>query len=196
MKKSVAFGLSTVANRPTAMTPERLATIYDYLERGNNVTAVAKAAGISPQTLRDWYERGRSLSLSTTNPTEIESIYIEFAEKCDRAMAMAEIRNVETLRKASADDPKWAAWWLERARPDEWGLTRKTEISGPDGSAINISLDPNVINNRLEMLIAQAEADDPIGDIVETEETEPDVFTTLVEEATTQPASKETQKKI
>ena len=45
-----------------------------------------------------------------------------------------------------------AAWYLERANPQEWGLVRRTEVTGADGGAIQVDVD--AVNRKLEALIA------------------------------------------
>lgn len=48
-------------------------------------------------------------------------IFSEFSEAVKKAASEAEVRNVLTIRDASAKTWQAAAWWLERRYPEKWG---------------------------------------------------------------------------
>ncbi|HIG46252.1 MAG TPA: hypothetical protein EYQ20_07465 [candidate division Zixibacteria bacterium] len=94
------------------LTETTQATIRAALEAGNTRAAAARAAGITPETLRLWMRKGekqaagRHRTLART---------VEQAEARAETEAMAEIR-------AAWQRGEWraAAWWLERRRPETY----------------------------------------------------------------------------
>lgn len=138
--------------RPTLLNESKMGAIVDFLERGNTFTATAKAVSINPVTLAQWIKRGRELSMLNRELDEQERMFVDFSMAVEKARAMAEIRALEKIRQAGDSSWQAAAWYLERANPQEWGLVRRTEVTGADGGAIQV--DVEAVNRRLEALIA------------------------------------------
>ena len=138
--------------RPTLLNESKMTAIVDFLERGNTFTATAKAVGINPVTLAQWIKRGRELSMLNRELNEQEQMFVDFSMAVEKARAMAEIRALEKIRQAGDSSWQAAAWYLERANPQEWGLVRRTEVTGADGGAIQVDVD--AVNRKLEALIA------------------------------------------
>lgn len=114
--------------RKTKLTPERQTKILNAIRAGAYMETAAAAAGVNKETLYAWLKRGN---------VEPESIFGAFVEAVHEAQASAELRDVLTLSKAAADgDWRAAAWRLERKFPKRWGLTTKTELSGPNGGPV------------------------------------------------------------
>ena len=143
--------------RPTILTETKMKAITDLLERGNTYTASAKAVGINPATLSQWVRRGKELSMLSRQLDETERSFVEFSQAVEKARATAEIRAVEKIRQAGDSSWQAAAWYLERANPQDWGLIRRTEITGANGGAIEI--DVEAVNRKLEALIANTVID-------------------------------------
>jgi hypothetical protein len=122
-----------MAGRQTKLTTEVQDRIVAALRAGNYQETAAAYAGISRTAFFDWLERGRN---------EPESIYAVFLDAVEKAKADAEVRDVALIDKA-AHDGSWqaAAWKLERKFPNKWGRVNRTEISGPDGSAVKVEMD-------------------------------------------------------
>ena len=118
--------------RNTKLTAEVQSAIVAALRAGNYQETAAAYAGISEATFYAWLERGRN---------EPQSIYSEFLEAVERAKAAAEVRDIALIDKA-AQDGSWqaAAWKLERKYPNRWGRINRTEISGPEGAAVQIEV--------------------------------------------------------
>ena len=120
--------------RNTKLNAEVQSQIVAALRAGNYQEVAAAYAGISEATFYAWLERGRK---------EPQSIYSEFLEAVERAKAAAEVRDIALIDKA-AQDGSWqaAAWKLERKYPNRWGRVSRTEISGPEGSAVQVVVSP------------------------------------------------------
>lgn len=83
--------------------------IIDILEGGSTILTAARAVGVHRATLHRWLARGENARLGTT--------FREFFDAVQAAEAHAEIRAANLIQQGMRDDPKWAAWYLERRRP-------------------------------------------------------------------------------
>lgn len=158
--------MSPKTGRPTLLTETKMEAIVDFLERGNTFTATAKAVGVNPVTLKSWIRKGHELSLLSRELTEKEQMFVDFSTAVEKARAMAEIRALEKIRQAGDSSWQAAAWYLERANPQEWGLIRRTEITGADGGAIQV--DVEAVNRKLEALIANVVDAEVVPDASDT----------------------------
>lgn len=122
--------------RKTKLTKDLQDRIVMAIQAGNYAKIAAEMVGIGETTFYRWMEEG--------SKPEGRKLYREFRESIKRAEAQAEVANVARIRQA-ADDGTWqaAAWYLERKHNERWGRKDRLaqEISGPDGSAVTISLD-------------------------------------------------------
>jgi len=145
------------SGRPTMLNETKMKAITDLLERGNTYTASAKAVGINPATLAQWIRKGRELTMLSRELDDSEQLFVDFFTAVEKARATAEIRAVEKIRQAGDSSWQAAAWYLERANPQDWGLIRRTEITGANGGAIEI--DVEAVNRKLDALIANVVVD-------------------------------------
>ena len=77
------------------------------------MSAAAKAAGVSRQTVYNWLERGRAARSGKLRA---------FADAVDQAEAEAEVTAVACIRTAmEAGDWRAAVEYLKRRHPDRWG---------------------------------------------------------------------------
>lgn len=102
--------------RPTKLTKEIQNTIVRHVKAGNYLETAAAAAGINKSTLYDWLKRGAN---------EPDSIFSEFSNAVDMAMAQSEIEMIKRLRKHEATSGAPIQWRLERRFPDRWGRKEK-----------------------------------------------------------------------
>jgi len=145
------------AGRPVLLNEDKMKAITDLLERGNTYTASAKAVGINPATLSQWVRKGKELQMLSRELDTTEQLFVEFSLAVEKARAVAEVRAVEKIRQAGDSSWQAAAWYLERANPQDWGLVRRTEITGAEGGAIQIDVES--VNRKLEALIANTVID-------------------------------------
>lgn len=148
--------------RSTLLTPELTATITDLLRRGNYLTTVAKAVGLSPHTLSVWLKRGNDLIAEERDYDEYEQVFVNYAIEVEKARARAEINAVEVIRNAMPSQWQAAAWYLERTNNPQWGRTVRTEVTGAEGGPIQVDTD-SVLRKleALEQRYIDAEVVDP-----------------------------------
>ncbi|MDP3767724.1 MAG: hypothetical protein Q8S13_06890 [Dehalococcoidia bacterium] len=116
--------------RPTKLTPEIAARIFQALRAGNNRPAAAHYGGISQETFQTWMRRGRAARAG---------IHRDFLVGVEKAEADAQIASVAIIQSAARKTWQAAAWWLERKFPQEWGRRERMEVSGPDGGPIPLA---------------------------------------------------------
>lgn len=104
------------------LSDSRIATVLEALRIGCSRRVAAASAGISDDTLRRWASRSPMLQL------EIE-----------KAEAEATMAAVESVRRAAiCGDWRASAWWLERRKPEEWGLRRQGDQAS-EALAVRVS---------------------------------------------------------
>ena len=86
--------------RPTKLTPERQRLIVKLLEKGNLISTVCDAVGISEAAFCEWIEKGEGQELRPGRGRTGDQIYVEFAEATKRARARAETELLNRIEKA------------------------------------------------------------------------------------------------
>lgn len=104
------------AGRPTVMTPEILTKLEIAFKLGEDDRLACSYAGISPSTLYDYQKK-----------------FPEFAEQKEQ-WKKNPIHRARMALFNSLDDPKWAAWLLERKCKEEFST--RQEITGRDGESL------------------------------------------------------------
>jgi transposase len=104
--------------RPTKLSQAVTATVVRYLKDGAYIETACAASGVSKTRLYEWLKQARDddeLGLEDTP-------HQEFRDAVEEALALAELRDLETVSKA-AKKGNWtaAAWRLERRNPKRWG---------------------------------------------------------------------------
>ncbi len=108
--------------RPTKLTPEVHDKIVTAIRAGNYIETASAYAGISKPSLYAWLKRGAA---------EASGPYHDFSAAVEKALAEAEMRDVDVITQAAAANWQAAAWRLERKFPDRWGRRMVTlEHSG------------------------------------------------------------------
>jgi transposase-like protein len=83
--------------------------LLESLAEGNSRNTAAALNGIDPATLSRWLSRGQQASRG--------SQFRAFSEEVAMAEAAARGRALRILNRHMQDQPKWAAWFLERRDP-------------------------------------------------------------------------------
>jgi transposase-like protein len=101
--------------RPSIELTEALRNkIVLAIRAGNYVETAARLNGVSKSLLYEWLKRG-----NIRRPPE-GCPYVALVEAIQEALAYAEARDLEAIRKAATKDWKAAAWRLERRFPKRW----------------------------------------------------------------------------
>ena len=105
--------------RPTKLTKEIINEICQLLRAGSYIETACNFVGLHKDTYYRWAKEGARAKGG------IKKI---FSDSVKKAIAEAEIRDLEEIRKNDSWQSK--AWRLERRFPDRWGNRQKVELSG------------------------------------------------------------------
>lgn len=108
------------------------AAVVDAIGKGHTIRDACALAGIHHTQFYRWMERGEQ-----GRPGSAYRAFFD-AVKAAEAELMGECLDI--LTTGMKDDPKWAAWMLERRRPADYGKPEKVEHSGPDGGPLVVEL--------------------------------------------------------
>lgn len=100
--------------------------IVDAIMGGNYRNIAAGYAGIAPETLTRWMERGEA---------KPGSLYGRFRQAVLKAEADAHAAAVALVMAAAKDDPAHAKWWLARKFPEQWADKSRLQVEGVAGGA-------------------------------------------------------------
>jgi hypothetical protein len=128
--------------------------ICDAIRAGVRPEVAAVYAGVGARTFYRWMQAGRAVGA--------ESVYVEFVEAVELALAEWEARDVLLIGEAAKDDWRAAAWRLERRLPGIYGRRERHEIANADNVSFRItagpSFDPDKLTvEELEQLLALTE---------------------------------------
>ena len=96
------------------LTPALREKIVLAIKAGNYVETAARLSGVSKSLLYEWLKKGNAKRPPPECP------YVALVEAIQNALAYAEARDLDAIRKAAAKDWKAAAWRLERRFPKRW----------------------------------------------------------------------------
>jgi transposase len=140
------------------LTPERQSRIVEALTQGNYMETSARYAGITPQGMYKWLNRGnaeRSRINDGDEPQPKENVYVDFVEAVEKARAQSEMRNVGLIQKAAVDGTWQAsAWWLERSFPKRWGRSDRVEHTGADGGPLEVQVTMDELEEKVGQLLS------------------------------------------
>lgn len=118
--------------RPLELTPEVQRIICDHLSAAMTIPVACSAAGVSESAYHEW--RGRA--------PEGEP-FAGFLEATTAARLRGRKRLELTVVKAATSDWRAAIAVLERQYRDDW--SKRTEVSGPDGGAVQAQVQVQVV---------------------------------------------------
>jgi transposase len=130
--------------RPTVLTPALINQVASLLRSGCLIETAAAAVGITRETLYAWLRKAAKLEIlrqtefSAERPFELtgeDALLIDFSDTYKKALAIAELQNVATIKRASRKYWQAAAWLLERRYPQRWGRRIRAEITALDDEA-------------------------------------------------------------
>lgn len=121
---------------PSKFTPERVAIIIKTLKAGNYRKIAAEYAGASYPVFNKWMRIGEQGK---------DPIFVKFRADVLAAEREAEIRCVQRVVDAAAEDWKAAGWWLERKNHARWGKKDQIKHSGegaPGSGSVKVVIVP------------------------------------------------------
>lgn len=127
----------------TAEWPTMEARILAALRAGNYLSTAAEAAGLHPQTLSSYLERGEA-----DREHERNTPYAAFFEAVKKARGEGEAALVARIARAGHDSWQANAWLLERQYPERWG--RRDRVGLEHSGRVNVSHDE--IDREIERL--------------------------------------------
>jgi hypothetical protein len=114
--------------RPSKCTPEFIAAVCKQIRAGLSRRLACVRSGLAQGADGPWMQRGRNG----------EEPYATFVAEVSKAEADFLAGMTDVVVSGAADDPKLALAVLERRAPEDWAKTERTELSGPNGSAIRV----------------------------------------------------------
>jgi len=145
--------------RKTLLNNDRLEAITTMLRAGAYIDDSCKSVGISTTSFFNWIARGkvqreRQAAGLQVDPDEVPFLeFLEAIEIADAEGIIGHVMNIDTAAKNGA----WqaSAWILERKQPKKWGRSDRTEISGPDGGAIQINVSTEELERKVNRILEQ-----------------------------------------
>ena len=128
-----------MAGRPSKLTPERKRRFIKALKAGSTREAACSYAGIGTSSFQRWMKKGQK---------EDKGQYREFRVTVETVEAEVELMCNRRIMESAQDDPKWAAWWLERRRRSSYAQTIKQEHTGADGGPLEVTFDIGTIKTE------------------------------------------------
>ena len=107
--------------RPTKLTKALQEQICELLRWGNYIETACHYCEISKKSLYEWMKLGNQ---------EEKGIHRDFLNAINKAMAEAEMRDVQNIHNAAKTDWKASAWRLERKFPKKWGRMERLDNDG------------------------------------------------------------------
>jgi hypothetical protein len=111
---------------------ENLQQLIQALRNGSDLETACAFAGVSSQEVYRGLERGKFEAekiLAGSEANAEESQNLELWQTLKKARADAIVQNVAFVQKAARNgDWKAAAWWLERAVPEQYGKRTPKQV--------------------------------------------------------------------
>jgi rubrerythrin len=119
--------------RDSKLTKEREEKIAQAIERGKSINSAARMAGISPQTVYNWLDRGED---------EANTVYRDFFERITRAKGYGEDKYFNVIWEMAKEegDHRFLASLMKQRYPDSWGDTD----TGVKADSVTIEVSENV----------------------------------------------------
>jgi len=115
-------------DRDSKLTKQRQEEIAQAIENGKSMQSAARMAGVTPQTVYNWLDRGKD---------QDEGIYKECFERITHAKGHGEDKYFSTIWEMAKEegDHRFLASLMKQRYPDSWGETD----TGVDADTIEVS---------------------------------------------------------
>lgn len=130
--------------RPCKLTPEIQEKISEYLANGCYLETAAACAGIVKNTLYDWMRIA-----AKDNEEGKQTKFTSFSDAVEKAMAEAEMKDINRIEDAAKKNWFAAAWRLERRNPKRWALAKRPdEVDDDNKPTTNITLNYSLKSHK------------------------------------------------
>lgn len=107
---------------------------FPLIAEGNFAEVVYMSLGISKSTYFRWLAQGEQDEIENR-----QSIYRDFLDSKNEADSIAEMKNVENIKRAAIDGTWQAsAWLLERKHKNRWSQKQDITLSGNPDAPLEI----------------------------------------------------------
>lgn len=116
--------------RDSKLSKEREEQIAQAIEQGKSLNSAARMAGVTPQTVYNWLDRGEG---------QEEGVYADFFDRIARAKGHGEDFYFGLALELAREngDHRFIASLMKQRYPDSWGDT-ETGVEAGEGTVINI----------------------------------------------------------
>lgn len=136
--------------RPPKLTPELIETIQNGIMLGNYLSVVAASCGVHRDAIYEWLKRG-----NRDRTAGLDNLYTRFADATKKAMAIAEMDAVQTIRQAGSVGIWQArAWWLERFHHNRWSHKERMDMTVRQKSDVE-DMTPEEREELIDKLVAK-----------------------------------------
>lgn len=139
------------------LTPEKIELVRQLLEEGHYAVTVQRAVGISHTTWHTYIDYGQEIQdrleaeeITEADLTDSDRLYLDFIEAVKEAEAIAEMKALNTITKASIKQWQAAAWYLERKFKDRWGRETQHDTTGANALDKFLSVMERAADEALE----------------------------------------------
>ncbi len=132
---------------PSKLTPEIQEQIVKAISIGAYIETAAAYAGITKDTLYKWLKRGAK---QRSGP------YKNFSDAVGKAIAVAEMRDVQRIDKAGETQWQAVAWRLERKHPKKWGRKEIMRLETEDTKDSSFR-EPQDLHQAIVSIVERAE---------------------------------------
>ena len=151
--------------RPRRLSPTILSDLVQVLADGNYIATACQYVGIGESTFYEWRARGQSeverlamqgldgesMAYEACSGDAVEALdrcpepfdpdewpFVVFSYQTERARARAEVDTLRLISKAADNSWRAAAWFLERTKPERYGLRQGVNLAGSPGAPVEI----------------------------------------------------------
>lgn len=159
----LVLGVENCFMRPRRLSPRILSELVQVLADGNYTATACQYVGIGESTFYEWRERGQreverldlqgldgeALALEACCGDVVEAlgrcpepfdpeewVFVVFRYQTERARSRAEVKTLKLIRNAADNSWRAAAWFLERTKPERYGLRQSANLARSTGAPV------------------------------------------------------------
>lgn len=122
--------------------PQFISEAAEHVKRGATIKQTARSMGVPAGTFRAWLRTGAEQAFEAYDTGERKHLLHREAAlflAVEKAAGARAVELIGQIRDADKDT-EWRAraWLLERYEADDFGDTRRVELTGPDGGALAV----------------------------------------------------------